>query len=327
MSAVLLSFAEQPVIRLGVTASLCRCEIRINDIAVYADERGRAISFDMPVNEWLFRNDNEIEIRLRAAPADGMDPAEADAHPLAPRASFSLEIRHKRNHAPLRSMTPLGTIRYRHKEDGKHLFPPGLVSTPPADEPEPPGTTDPQPADSPESPEAAEAQASPGAWSFVPAVISRTSTSHQVILRSGLHLPASWPVCPWQDARPLPAPAATVYALRQLTGGVHNLLVRRDEAGLRKLLTARSRSFAAAYHLGEADLLSLTGIRERLHHPQTTVAPIPDALDAITGGHGLVAKPVDPATGLPPLRLCLPGSADLAIDLHWAMTPGWTVVA
>ncbi|HEX2747539.1 MAG TPA: hypothetical protein VHM91_06050, partial [Verrucomicrobiales bacterium] len=114
---LLLHPSDQPVFRLLVDVRGCVCEVRINDVPVWANAGGIASRATLSVNEWLFAGENEISLHLTGAPGTEAEPGTESI--LAQTAAAQCTLLFKRNRAPWLSMQELFPWSYIHRDDFK----------------------------------------------------------------------------------------------------------------------------------------------------------------------------------------------------------------
>lgn len=288
--------SDQPLFSLAVRAAGCVLDLRINDVPVFREISGGAVDAALPINEWLFRGENEIQCRL---------------HPLgSPSARVHVELQHRRLRQPHKHAVRLATMRWEavdFESSARHFEAQA------------------------ERPSDSSTMTTPGT---VTEFIWQSKAAARLpnegwALAGGFSLPVPWAPCPWEKGAMLSEQPNLKFSLWHLTQEFWGVLAGRDPAAIQRLTTTRAMSLESAYHLAGGELDEALLFPRLLQRPEWKLAPLPDegwTLEVASGGR--LGRIVDENHGDSVLRLINETEGTEAIiDAWWAFTHRWVLVA
>lgn len=304
---VLLHPSDQPVFRLSLRAAQCVLEVRLNDVPVFGDVTGAALSLDIPINEWLFQGPNEIQVLLSPLEEGG---AYGD------QAQIEVILQHKFSRDAVRNATEVGVLRWQ-RERGPV---PGPMITEDSVPQEKTGAQDLHDEDAPLL--ALPGQAEELTWRVgEPQKLKNKS----IRISTSLMLPPPWPGCPWKRGQLLPADSRTLFAVQGLLRAYHQ---RLQHGGHDDFLKLRRAALEAAYYLPPAEVDDALGFPPLLQRKDWRLEPLPEkGLKLELAGGGRLARLLDEGTGEGPLILVNEAAGvSAALDAWWMFDGEWKLI-
>lgn len=303
---VLLHPSDQPVFRLSLRSSQCILEVRVNDVPVFGDVSGSALSLDLPVNEWLFQGGNEIRVLI--------SPLE-DGAPFGEQARLELVLIHKFARDAARNATEIGVLRWQPKREPVHTHGPGHDA----------GHAEATTLD--EHDEDAPLLALPGqpeelAWRIgEPEILANKS----VRIATRLLLPPPWTACPWTRSQPLAGDASILAAVQGLLRVFHQ---RLKGGGYDDFLKWRRAAIEGAYYLNSTDSDAALGFPSLLRHKDWRLEALPEkGVRTEVAGYGRLVRILNEATGESPLVLVnQEAGVSVVVDAWWMFDGEWKLI-
>lgn len=304
---VFLHPSDQPVFRLAVRSSQCMVELRVNDVPVFCEVTGTALSLDLPLNEWLFQGMNVIQVLL--------SPLE-EGSAFGSEAAIEATLQHKFARDSVRNVSDIGVLQWKTEPELPH----GHLGF---EEPAGPDS-DPLLEDADED---APLLALPGQAEELNWRIGspKKLRNKSVRISSILLLPPPWPACPWARSQSLPDDPRTLFAVQGLVRAYHQ---RLQFGGYEDLVNLRRQALEAAYYIHGEDADEALGFPALLKRSEWVLQPLPEqGLRLELAGQGRLARLLDESTAESPLVLVNESEGVAAVlDAWWMFNGEWLLV-